>query len=241
MENLLFQLCYLNVRWLVFGVINRASLISLDRTCDRDNCTRYENHFINATFGQNSISDAVCAPPYQLFSVAGCMSDSDSNNIVKKKGRPWRKTWELHWVKNRGRIGQECCGIWHLLSPLSWDDGSHLSSTCVYSLVLLSAPLHIYSDGTWGDAALSNAPCEGENRSLLTSYQARNGGMQLWPSIHPIMWSLLRLTCSLNLMLEYDGCIDLYRMCMWSVTQWRGWFWTADVVCVIVNPFQTTD
>lgn len=36
----------------------------------------------------------------------------------------------------------------------------------------------------------------------------------------------------------------LYRSvctCMWSVTQWRGWFWTADVVCVIENPFQTTD
>lgn len=31
---------------------------------------------------------------------------------------------------------------------------------------VLSAPLHIYSDGTQGDLALSNGPCEGENGHL---------------------------------------------------------------------------
>lgn len=229
------------MRWLVFGVINRASLISLDRTCDRDNCTRYENHFINATFGQNSISDAVCAPPYQLFSVAGCMSDSDSNNIVKKKGRPRRKTWELHWVKNRGRKGQECCGIWHLLSLLSWDDGSHLSSTCVYSLVLLSVPLHIYSDGTWGDAALSNAPCEG-GKQVFVDFLS---GSEWWDAVVAVNSPSNVKSAAFNSFSKpHVGVWWLYRSvctCMWSVTQWRGWFWTADVVCVIENPFQTTD
>ncbi len=192
--------------------------------CDRDNCARYENHFINATFGQNSISDAVRAPSYQLLSAAGCMSDSDSNNIVKKKGRPWRKTWELHRVKNRGRIGQECCGIWHLLSPLSWDDGSHLSPARVCSPALLSAPLHIYSDGTRGDLTLSNGPCEGENVSLWPC----SGGMLWWPSVpQTACLSMEAVLISVHVYVLSDSVERL--------------FWTTDVVCVIENPFHTAD
>ncbi len=175
--------------------------------CDRDNCARYENHFINATFGQNSISDAVRAPSYQLLSAAGCMSDSDSNNIVKKKGRPWRKTWELHRVKNRGRIGQECCGIWHLLSPLSWDDGSHLSPARVCSPALLSAPLHIYSDGTRGDLTLSNGPCDLAVVGCCCGRQFHRPHVWVWRPY----WSVCMCMCSVTL---WRGCFGLL---MWFV------------------------
>lgn len=90
--NLLIQLCYLNVRWLGLGSVNRVSLISLDSMCDRDNCVRYEKHFITAIFEQNSISDTVCASSYLLLTASSHVPDSDSN-------REWERERERDWKR----------------------------------------------------------------------------------------------------------------------------------------------
>lgn len=126
------------------------------------------------------------------------MSDSDSNNIVKKKGRPWRKTWELHRGKNRGRIGQECCGIWHLLSPLSWDDGSHLSPARV---IQTSSYLQWWNSRGSG---FKQWPLWGGKRAFVT--------FQWWDvvvavSSHSKVKSAW-FNSSVNRMFEYGGRID---------------------------------
>lgn len=106
--------------------------------CDRDNCVRYEKHFITATFEQNSISDTVCASSYLLLAATSHKPDSDSKRETEKermREREARKenmriTWSWKRRSNRAAV------LWDLLCALCRLSELHDGSPC-----LLHAPV----------------------------------------------------------------------------------------------------
>lgn len=163
------------------------------------------------------------------------MSDSDSNNIVKKKGRLRRKTWELHRVKNRGTVGQG-----DLTSALTAVMGwwiTFLSRTCLLSSAVICTSSYLQWC-TQGDMALSKGPCE-RGKEVFVIFQWRDAVVSVsspWKK-----QSLLHLTHSVNRMFEYSSCIDQCACVHVVSDSVEKLFWTTDAVCVIENPFHTVD